>query len=138
MGVHPDCEDVKDVAAGLIYTLRTLGFVNASALIQNVVSSINVMAPVDSYLKKMNFMFNSLTNLGYSPVRPQGAFFLFVPTPVEDDLAFVNELKNHLVLTVPGTVFNAPGYFRVSYCLDDNILEGSLDGFRHTIAKFRK
>jgi aspartate aminotransferase len=138
VAVYPECEDVKDVAAGLIYTLRTLGFVNASALMQNVARSINIAAPVAEYRRKRDILCDKLTALGYVVNKPQGAFYLFVRSPETDDIAFVNELKKHLVLTIPGSVFQSPGYFRVSYCLDDQILEGSLAGFSMALAKYHK
>jgi aspartate aminotransferase len=59
---------------------------------------------------------------------------MLVKSPVKDENVFVNELKKHLVLTVPGSEFKAPGYFRVSYCVEDKVLEGAMAGFQKALA----
>jgi aspartate aminotransferase len=136
--VHPDCEEVRDVVSGLIYANRVLGFVNAPALMQNVVRNLqNASVSVSEYKKKRDFLFTSLTRMGYSMTKPEGAFYIFPKTPIKDDLAFVNELKQMLVLTVPGSAFRTPGYMRLSYCLDDKIIEGSLPAFEKAIKKYK-
>ena len=137
--VPPDCEDVKEIIGGLIYANRVLGFVNAPALMQNVVRNLqNVSVSVDLYKRKRDFLFDNLTRMGYLMAKPEGAFYMFPRTPIKDDLAFVNELKEMLVLTVPGSAFKAPGYFRLSYCLDDRTIAGSLPAFQKAIEKYRK
>jgi aspartate aminotransferase len=137
--VHPDCEDVKDVVNALIYANRVLGFINAPALMQNLVRNLqNASVSVFEYQRKRDFLYENLTRMGYSMVKPEGAFYMFPRTPIQDDLAFVNELKQMLVLTVPGSAFRAPGYIRLSYCLDDEIIEGSLTAFRKAMDKHRK
>ena len=135
--VHPECEDVKEVAAALIYANRVLGYINAPALMQNVVRNLqDVSVSVADYKKKRDFLLENLTRMGYSINKPQGAFYMFPRTPIRDDVAFVNELKELLVLVVPGSGFTAPGYFRLCYCLDDRTIQGSLDGFRKAIEKY--
>ncbi len=135
--VHPDCEDAKDVVSGLIYANRVLGFVNAPALMQNVIRNLqNASVSIAEYQRKRDFLYTNLTRMGYSMIKPEGAFYMFPRTPIKDDLAFVNELKQMLVLTVPGSAFKAPGYIRLSYCLDDKTLEGSLSGFQKAIEKY--
>ena len=81
-------------------------------------------------------MYENLTGMGYSVVKPQGAFYLFPKSPMEDDIAFVKELQQQNVLVVPGSGFGGPGYFRISYCLVDRTLEGSLAGFKQVARKF--
>jgi aspartate aminotransferase len=135
--VHPDCGDSKDVAGGIIYGNRVLGFVNAPALLQHLVRNIQgVTISVAQYQKRRDFLFDNLTGMGFKIVKPQGAFYLFPRSPIPDDLAFLNELKEFRVLAVPGTSFKAPGYFRIAYCLDDHTVEGCLDGFRKAAQKF--
>ena len=75
--------------------------------------------------------------MGYSLVKPQGAFYMFPESPNPDDVEFVAELQEHKVLVVPGRGFGLPGYFRISYCLDDATLEGSLPGFEAAIRPYR-
>ena len=74
--------------------------------------------------------------MGYSVFKPQGAFYLFPQAPGGDDVAFVDELQEHNVLVVPGRGFGAPGYFRISYCVEDRVLEGAMDGFARAARRF--
>ena len=137
IAVHPDCSQRGEIVNGLIHCNRTLGYVNAPALMQNVVSRLqSVTVPIAEYQKKRDFLHGHLSEMGYSMVKPQGAFYLFPKTPLEDDVAFARELLQWQVLTVPGIDFGSPGYIRISYCVDDWTLEGSLAGFRKAAQKF--
>ena len=111
---------------------------NAPALMQRLVSRLqSVMVSIADYQRKRDFLYQHLSEMGYSMPKPQGAFYLFPKTPIADDVAFVRELQQCLVLTVPGRGFGTPGYFRVAYCVDDRTLEGSLTGFRRVAQKFK-
>ncbi|MBI4306134.1 MAG: pyridoxal phosphate-dependent aminotransferase [Chloroflexi bacterium] len=112
------------------YANRTLGFVNAPAMAQRLVARIqDALVDVDAYRKKRDFLYGALSEIGYECVEPQGAFYMFPKSPMPDDRAFVALLQSKLVLVVPGTGFGSPGYFRLSYCVDDRTLEGSVKGF---------
>lgn len=137
IAVHPECERCEELMAGLIFSNRILGFVNAPALMQHAVRHLqNVTVSVAEYQKKRDFLYTRLTEMGYSVVKPQGAFYLFPRSPIEDDIAFVNQLKEHNVLVVPGKGFGAPGYFRISYCVEDRVLEGAMKGFSEVAKKY--
>ena len=69
-------------------------------------------------------------------VKPQGAFYLFPKSPLEDDSAFVDALQQWKVLTVPGRGFGTPGYFRIAYCVEDSVLEGAMEGFARAMEQF--
>jgi len=138
IAVHPDCTDKQTLIDGLIYCNRILGFVNAPALMQHLVRQLQaVTVSVAAYQKKRDFLYERLTAMGYSMMKPQGAFYMFPKSPLDDDVAFVRELQQFRVLTVPGQGFGTPGYFRISYCVDDRTIEGSLDGFRKVARKFK-
>ncbi len=138
IAVHPECSQRGEMIDGFIYCNRTLGYVNAPALMQNIVRHLqNVTVSVAEYQRKRDFLYENLTGMGYSLIKPRGAFYMFPRTPLEDDVAFVRELQQWLVLAVPGRGFGAPGYFRISYCVDDKTLEGSLDGLGRAIEKYR-
>ncbi len=138
VAVHPECEDAGEIVNGLIYANRVLGFINAPAIMQLAVRNLqNVSVSVDEYRRKRDFFYDNLTRMGYSVVKPEGAFYIFPKTPIPDDEAFIKELKDLLVLTTPGFVFEAPGYFRISYCLNDQTMEGSLEGLRKAIEKYQ-
>ena len=137
IAVNPACAHREELVAGFIYCNRILGYVNAPALMQHVVSGLqSVTVDIAEYQKKRDFLCENLTAFGFSLIKPQGAFYLFPRSPVPDDVAFVMELQKHLVLTVPGSGFGAPGYFRICYCVTDETLEGSLEGFRKTARKY--
>ena len=91
---------------------------------------------VGDYQRKRDYMWEGLTGMGYSVVKPQGAFYLFPRSPVDDDTVFVDALQQHNVLTVPGRGFGTPGHFRISYCVEDRVLEGSMDGFAKAAEQF--
>jgi len=137
IAVHPSCSQREELVNGFIHCNRILGYVNAPALMQHVVGHLqSVTVPVTEYQRKRDFLHSRLSEMGYSVTKPQGAFYMFPKSPLEDDVAFVRELQQWLVLTVPGRGFGSPGYFRVSYCVDDKTLEGSLAGFRKAAQKF--
>ncbi len=130
VAVHPRCADAGLLMAGLIFCNRVLGFVNAPALIQRVVKKVQgVTVDVEQYRRKRDFLYQELTRIGYQVVKPQGAFYLFPKSPLEDEVEFVRKLAEKKVLVVPGRGFGLPGYFRISYCLPDSVLEGSISGF---------
>jgi aspartate aminotransferase len=137
IAVHPDCNEKEELVDGLVFCNRVLGYVNAPALMQNIVRSLqNVTVSVAEYQRKRDFLYSNFVEMGYSVVKPQGAFYMFPKSPLEDDVAFVAELRKWNVLTVPGRGFGLPGYFRVSYCVHNRTLEGSLTGFQKIARKF--
>ncbi len=137
IAVHPECQNRQELVNGFIHVNRTLGFVNASALMQHIVRHLQgVTVSVAEYQRKRDFMYHNLSAMGYSMVKPQGAFYIFPKSPLDDDVEFVRELQKLKVLTVPGQGFGTPGYFRIAYCVEDEVLEGSLDGLRKAVQKF--
>ena len=130
VAVHPKCSDVENLMSGLIFCNRVLGFVNAPALIQRAIKNVqNVSVDAEFYRKKRDFLYTELTRIGYSVVKPQGAFYFFPKSPIEDEVIFTQKLAEKRVLVVPGRGFGSPGYFRISYCVPDKVLEGSILGF---------
>ena len=130
IAVHPDYPGKGELLDAMVFCNRVLGFVNAPALMQRVVRAVqNASVDVAEYQRKRDFLYDSLTAMGYSIVKPQGAFYLFPQSPLPDDAAFVAALQEHNVLVVPGRGFGAPGHFRISYCLENQVLEGALPGF---------
>ena len=135
IAVHPGYAGRGDLVDGLVFCNRTLGFVNAPALMQRLVAGLQT-ATVDvaRYQAKRDFIWGELTGLGYEVVKPQGAFYLFPRSPIDDEVRFTDELRNQGVLVVPGRGFGFPGHFRISYCVDDETLRGSIPGFRKALA----
>lgn len=137
IAVHPDYPDKGELVDGLIFCTRTLGFVNAPALMQHLIRGLQgVSVDVGDYQRKRDYLYSQLTELGYSVVKPQGAFYLFPKSPLADDAAFVDALQEWNVLAVPGKGFGTPGHFRISYCVDDWVLEGAVQGFARAAERF--
>ena len=131
IAIHPDYEDGVELMDGLVFCNRTLGFVNAPALMQHIVAKLqSVTVDIGEYQSKRDFLYDELTGIGYDVVKPRGAFYMFPKSPIEDDVEFVAELQKRNVLAVPGRGFGMPGYFRISFCVTDETLSGAVPGFR--------
>jgi len=137
IAVHPDCSLRREIIGGLVYCNRTMGYVCAPALMQRIVARLQaVTVSVAKYQQQRDFLSDSLSEMGYNMIKPQGAFYLFPQTPIADDVAFTMALLKLRVLAVPGVDFGVPGHIRLSYCVDDRTLSGSLDGFRKAAQQF--
>jgi len=137
VAVNPQCEDLDELMSALVFANRTLGFVNAPALMQRLVASLQRNSVnIRGYEDKRDLLYDSLVSFGYDVVKPQGAFYVFPKAPIADDLAFVKDLQSRLILTVPGRGFGKPGYFRIAYCVEKKVIEGALPGFREIALKY--
>lgn len=136
IAINPNYGGKEELAAGFGFCNRTLGFVNAPALMQRVVRGLQgVSVDPGYYQRKRDFLHTALVELGYDAVKPQGAFYLFPKCPGDDDdVAFARGLLRWNVLVVPGRGFGAPGYFRISYCVEDWVLEGAVEGLARAAA----
>lgn len=134
IALSPNCPNWEQVVRGAIFCNRTLGFVNAPALMQRVIRQLkNVSVNIKDYQDKRDLFFGALVKMGYEIIKPQGAFYLFPKSPVKDDVEFVKMLQSKNILTVPGRGFGRKGYFRISYCVQNKVIERSLEGFEEAI-----
>lgn len=139
VAVHPQCAAAREVMAGLIFSNRVLGFVNAPALFQRVVKDVqNVTIDVEPYRRRRDLIYKELTRIGYEVVKPQGAFYFFPKSPLADEMEFIPLLTARKVLVVPGRGFGAPGYFRISYCFPDRVIAGALIGLAEAFREATK
>lgn len=123
-------ENVDLLMNGLVFCNRTLGFVNAPAIFQKVVSkAIDANVDVDQYKLRRDMLYNILVEAGFSVIKPQGAFYLFPKAPIADDVEFAKRALKYNILVVPGSGFGYPGYFRLSYCVDLSTIENSKEAF---------
>jgi aspartate aminotransferase len=130
-------EDLAAVMEGLVLCNRILGFVNAPALMQRVIAGLKgVKVDVEIYRKKRDLLCDGLASAGYRVRKPDGAFYLFLPTPIADDVRFAGALQKRRILTVPGSGFEGPGHIRIAYCVDDATILGSIDGFGEALREF--
>jgi aspartate aminotransferase len=131
IAVNPGDPGKVDLLDALTFSLRTLGFVNAPAILQRAVAAVqDATVDIDVYRKKRDMLYGALTDIGYECVEPDGAFYVFPKSPIPDDTEFVRQLQQELVLVVPGVGFGTPGFFRASYCVDDWVIEGAIEGFK--------
>lgn len=136
LAVNPSVTDAENVIDGAILCNRILGFVNAPALMQRVIAKLQgAHVDVEEYRRKRDLLCDGLSSLGYRFQKPEGAFYLFVRSPIEDDVAFVKELLKERIITVPGSGFGGPGYFRIAYCVGDKTITNAMDGFRKVIER---
>ncbi len=138
IATNPEADDVTTLMNGLIYCNRVLGFVNAPALFQKVIAkSINATVDINIYKERRDLLYNSLTELGYACVKPDGAFYLFPKALIPDDIEFKNRAVKYNLLIVPGSGFRAPGYFRLAYCVSLETIKNSLPAFEALAKEFK-
>ncbi|HZV82233.1 MAG TPA: pyridoxal phosphate-dependent aminotransferase [Geobacteraceae bacterium] len=131
LAANPSMTHVDLFMEGAIFCNRTLGFVNAPALMQRLVAKLqHESVDIGAYQQKRDILYDNLTRMGFTMVKPDGAFYLFPKSPLADDVAFVRAAQKHNLLLVPGAGFGAPGYFRVAYCVDMGMIERSLPAWR--------
>lgn len=127
LAANPHMPDVGEFIEGAVFCNRTLGFVNAPALAQRLVTKLQrESVDINEYQAKRDLLYDHLTALGFEMVKPGGGFYLFPKSPLADDIAFVTKAQEANILLVPGTGFGAPGFFRIAYCIDMGIIERSL------------
>jgi aspartate aminotransferase len=129
--VHPAAEDAAGIVAGMTGATLNMGFTNAPSLMQRIIGEIDgVAVDVARYRSRRDTLIAGLKDIGYDFIEPEGAFYLFPKAPGGDDVYFCDALVSERILTVPGVGFSMPGYFRISYCVDEDIIRRSLRGFK--------
>jgi aspartate aminotransferase len=137
LAVHPQAEDAQLIAAAAA-VINTMLCVNAPSLLQMAVAQLQgVCVDVSIYRRRRDVLCQGLAEIGYEFNVPEGAFYLFPKSPIADDVAFINTLKEELILAVPGVAFNAPGYFRLSYAVPDATITGSMAGFKRAFDRLK-
>jgi aspartate aminotransferase len=131
VAVSPSVRDKDNVLNALIYATRILGFVNAPALMQRVVAELtDARVDVDIYARRRDAFKRVLDDAGIEYAEPEGAFYLFCKAPNGNDVEFVDHLKKHLILGVPGSGFGKPGWVRFAYCVDEAIILAAGSAFK--------
>ncbi len=134
LAVSPDFEDYNNFMAGAIMSNRSLGFVNAPAIMQRVIEkSMGAKVDVESYERRCNLLYEILIECGFKCKKPQGALYLFPESPIDDDIAFSAIAAKNNLLVVPGTGFGMKGYFRLTFCVDEKVITGSRQAFIKTM-----
>ena len=135
----PSMPDVQLLMNAVTMTNRTLGFVNAPVLGQRLAMALlDEGVDLAVYDRRRQAMARVLTAAGIRFSMPKGAFYFFPEAPGGDDLAFVQALLVQNVLAVPGTGFGFPGYFRLSFSVDENVIARSETGFKAAVAALKR
>lgn len=135
----PDCAaNARDIYTAVCGAGRSMGFVCAPHLFQDVVlKCLGQLSDVNIYDANRKLLYNGLKEMGYECVYPSGAFYLFVKSPEPDANAFSEKAKKLNLLIVPADSFGCPGYVRVSYCVDPDMIRRSFTAFQKLIDQYQ-
>ena len=136
--VIPDeASDSADLISAASVATRILGFVNAPTLQQKmVVRCLNEQTDISYYDRNREALYNGLTECGFTCIKPEGAFYLFVKSPVENEKEFCDAAKKYNILIVPGSSFGCPGYVRMAYCVSYETIVNSLPKFKELAKEY--
>ncbi|PLX50158.1 MAG: aspartate aminotransferase [Desulfobulbaceae bacterium] len=135
IAIHPDIAEKGDLLAAMTLANRILGFVNAPALMQRVVATLQGMTvDTDIYTRRREVFCKIVSDAGLEFIPPKGAFYIFPKSPLADDAEFVAHLQKFKILAVPGRGFGMPGYFRLAFCVEDGVIARSGQAFKDAMA----
>ncbi|MCR5765370.1 MAG: pyridoxal phosphate-dependent aminotransferase [Treponema sp.] len=138
IAVNPACPEAKDFVAAAIFATRILGYVNAPAFFQKVITKAwNAPCDFSLYEKRRNELIKIMDYAGLKYAMPEGAFYLFVKVPDgwnDDDMAFTNHLKKYNILCAPGSGFGGKGWFRIAYCCSEQTILNSKEAFKKAVS----
>ncbi len=137
--VPPQAADSADLYAAVCGAGRALGYVCAPSMFQRVAARCaGQTSDISVYQTNRDLLFDGLTGMGYSCVKPAGAFYLFPQTLEPDDRAFCERAKKYDLLVVPGADFGAPGHMRISYCVQTETIRRALPLFAELAKEYGK
>ena len=135
--VSDSCTHKEDVYYAICGAGRSLGYVCAPALFQYLIPKVlGKTSDIEIYRKNRDILYSALVSYGYSVVKPDGAFYLFVKSPESDAKKFCERAKKHELLLVPSDDFGYLGYVRISYCVATEMIEASLSAFERLIKEY--
>jgi aspartate aminotransferase len=137
--ISPLIENVRRLIDAMIFSNRILGFINAPALMQRLVGSFQKNSvDIENYRHKRDLIYNILVEAGFDVILPEGTFYIFPKSFIEDDIQFIRIMLEHRILAVPGIGFGKKGYFRLAYCAETEMIEKSRDAFMEVGELYRK
>ena len=136
--VIPDeAADSADLQSAASVATRILGFVNAPTLQQKmVVKCLNEKTDISYYDRNRETLYKGLLDCGFECIKPEGAFYMFMKSPIEDEKAFCAAAKKYNILIVPGSSFGCPGFVRIAYCVAYETIVNSLPKFKELAKEF--
>ncbi len=138
--VIPDeADDSQNIICAANVANRILGFVNAPSLLQlTVAKCLDAETDVSVYDTNRKLLYGKLASLGFECVKPEGAFYLWVKSPDEDDRKFADRAKQYNILFVPGSSYMCAGYVRIAYCVDTDMIKRSFAAFEKLAYSYRQ
>ncbi len=136
----PDCvTDHKSVYAAVVGAGRSLGYINAPSLFQRVIAECcGMTSDISIYENNAKMLVTSLREMGYECVQPQGAFYLFLKALEPDDKAFSLKAREFDLLLVPGFGFGAPGWLRLAFCVQPDMIQRAMPKFKELADSYKK
>lgn len=135
--VNPKCENASEVFAAICGAGRSLGYVCATSLFQFVVPHcLGITSDTSVYKRNSETLYRELTAIGYKVIKPDGAFYLFVKAPIDDDNAFSKKALEYNILAVPSESFGIKGYVRIATCVTEKMVLASLPKFRELFVHY--
>lgn len=131
MALPPELDDYDDIYSAAMASIRAFGYICVSSMWQRVaIDCLGETSDISVYKGNRDLLYGALTEMGYTCVHPDGAFYLFMKTPEPDATAFCRRAMKDNLLVVPGDSFGTPGYVRLAYCVSRDVIERSLPTFR--------
>ena len=138
MALPPELDDYEDIYSAAVAVIRAFGYICVSSMWQRVaVDCLGATSDISIYKGNRDLLYGALTDMGYTCVHPDGAFYLFMKTPEPDAEAFCRRAMKENLLVVPGDSFGTPGYVRLAYCVSRDVIERALPVFRKLIEEYR-
>ena len=138
IAVNPEMNYSKEVCLAICGAGRSLGYVCAPSLFQQVVANcINAQVNVKAYRENRDLLYENLIKYGFTCIKPEGAFYLFVKSPDKDAFSFYERAKKHEILVVPCDDFGVQGFVRIAYCVDKKRIENSLAKFKSLANEYK-
>ncbi len=136
VALSPFLEGKEEIMNGLIFVNRILGYVNAPTIGQKIIDyALGDMVDITIYENRRKLMADILKDAGYEFSMPKGGFYFFPKSPIPDEVEFINILQEERILAVPGSGFGKKGFFRLSFCVSEKVIENSRDGFKRAYEK---
>ena len=139
LALSPNIQNRPALRGACAFVNRILGFINAPAIWQLVeLEALEASIDISVYQHRRDLLCDRLAHLGYDVAKPEGTFYVFVRTPIADDIAFVRMLARHSVLGVPGAGFGRSGYMRLSLTVPTAMIERSFAGLAAALEECRR
>lgn len=136
--IPSEVDAFEDMISAANVATRILGFVNAPSLLQRTVARcVDAEVDVEVYNRNREDLYQGLIEAGYEVIKPEGAFYMFVKSPITDDVAFCAMAKKYNLLLVPGSAFACPGYIRIAYCVAHSTILGAVPKFKELMEEVK-